>query len=142
MSIIRFNPFAELDRMQRELNGFFKPAANLDQMSDWTPTIDIFGDENETTLIAELPGMDRDDIQINIEREMLTITGERKMPREPNNDHYNRVENSYGKFYRSFRLPETFDLEKVQAKMEKGVLTITLPKREEAKPRQIAVNIN
>ncbi len=149
MSIVRFNPFTELDRLHRELTGLFhQPSSSprlgtsVDQDYDWTPSIDIFEDADKTVITAMLPGLDRKDVQVSIENRVLSISGERSLQHEESDEHFSRVESAYGKFYRSFMLPATFDLDKVDAQMDKGVLTITLPKREDAKPKQISVNVH
>jgi HSP20 family protein len=110
---------------------------------DWTPPDDIFENkDHEIVLRAELPGLKREDIDIRVENSTLTLRGERKQENEVNQDNYHRVERSYGNFSRSFSLPTTVNTEKVSATFADGVLTITLPTREEAKPRQIQVQVH
>ena len=105
----------------------------------WTPPVDIAESEDELILTAEVPGFSKKDINLMIEDGVLTLSGERVLERK--NDEYHRIERSHGKFVRSFTLPESADVEKVSAAYKDGVLVITLPKREEAKPKQIAVKV-
>ncbi len=110
---------------------------------DWLPPVDIFeNDKHEIVLTAELPGMSREDLDIRVENNTLTIRGERKREQEAKQESYHRVERFYGAFSRSFSLPSTVNTEKVKADFKDGVLTVTLPTREEAKPRQIQVQVN
>jgi HSP20 family protein len=148
MAIVRFDPFRELSHMQDRINRIFGDAYrrtddDVLKGGDWTPPVDIFENkEHEIVLRAELPGLKREDIDIRVENNTLTLRGERKQEtKEGSTDNYHRVERSYGSFSRSFSLPTTVNTEKVSATFADGVLTITLPTREEAKPRQIQVNI-
>ena len=108
----------------------------------WVPPVDIFQNgEHEVVLKAELPDMTREDIDITVENWTLTIKGERKLPSEIKDDQIHRLERRYGAFSRSFSLPQTVDTAKVQAEYKNGVLTVRLPLREEARPRQIKVDV-
>ena len=110
--------------------------------SAWVPPVDIYQDgDREIVLSAELPDMAREDIDITVENGTLTIKGEKKLPETVKEDQYRRTERRYGAFSRSFTLPTTVDAVKVQAEYRNGVLTVRLPLREEAKPRQIRVNV-
>jgi HSP20 family protein len=149
MSIVRFDPFRDLAQMQDRINRIFGEAARrtdgdeLLKGGDWTPPVDIFETkDHEVVLRAELPGLKREDIDIRVENSTLTLRGERKQEQEVDKENYHRVERSYGTFTRSFSLPTTVDTEKVSAAFADGVLTVTLPTREEAKPRQIQVQIS
>mgnify|MGYP003574701242 FL=1 len=143
MALIRWNPFGEVDTFQRQMNRLFEDYARPDNsVSGWTPRVDIFEDENQIILSAELPGLSDKDVTVNVENNVLTISGERKLENEESKDGYTRVERYYGSFNRSFSLPNTVDIEKVDAKMDKGVLTVTLPRREETKPKQIEVKVH
>lgn len=148
MAIVRFDPFRELSQMQDRINRIFGDAyrgGDDDSLkrADWTPAVDIFEtSKHEIVINAELPGLKREDIDIRVENNTLTIRGERKHQAEVKQEHYHRVERAYGSFSRSFALPSTVDAEKVAANFLDGVLTITLPMREEAKPRQIQVQVN
>ncbi len=148
MAIVRFDPFRELSSMQDRINRIFGDAyrrsdEDVLKGGDWTPPVDIFENkDHEIVLRAELPGLKREDIDIRVENSTLTLRGERKQESEANQDNYHRVERSYGSFSRSFSLPTTVNTEKVSATFADGVLTITLPTREEAKPRQIQVQVH
>ena len=125
MSIVRFDPFADLLTNGR-----------------WVPAVDIFeNDKQELVLKAELPDMKREDITVTFENSTLTIKGERKFENEAKKESFHRVERAYGTFSRSFSLPPTVDATRIAAKYEAGVLTVTLPFREESKPRSINVEV-
>lgn len=127
MTIVRWDPFREF--------GFTAP-------SGWVPPVDIFQTgEHELVLKAEIPDMHRDDIAIDIENFVLTISGEKKASGEVKDEHYRHVERRYGSFRRSFSLPQTVDPNKVSAEYKNGVLTVKIPLREEAKPRSIKVDV-
>jgi HSP20 family protein len=147
MSIIRWSPFRELSAVQREMNRVFEDNLLRSEREDWlggswAPQVDIFEDENQIKVTAALPGLDQKDVKVNIENNILTISGERKLEHEDQRENYTRVEQYYGGFTRSFTLPHTVDSGKTEAKMEKGVLTIIFPRREDAKPKQIEVKVN
>ena len=147
MAITRFDPFREIAQMQDRINRIFgeQYRGNDDMMSrgDWMPPVDIYeNDQHEIVLKAELPGITREDIDLRVENNTLTIRGERKRQQEAKQENYHRVERLYGSFSRSFSLPSTVNTEKVRAEFRDGVLTVTLPAREEAKPRQIQVQVN
>ncbi len=107
----------------------------------WSPAVDIFETENSLVLKADIPDVDLKDIEVRVENDTLTVKGERKFEHNENSKGYHRIERSYGNFVRSFVLPETVDNEKVGAEYKNGVLTITLPKKEAAKPRQVKVEV-
>jgi len=148
MAIVRFDPFRELSTMQDRINRIFGEAyrRNDDDVlsgGDWLPPVDIYeNDKHEIVLRAELPGLKREDIDIRVENNTLTLKGQRTRDAEVEQEHYHRVERSYGAFSRSFVLPTTVNTEAVSATFADGVLTITLPMREEAKPRQIQVQVH
>ena len=126
MTIVRWDPFRDF--------GFATSNA-------WMPAVDIYqSNDHEVVLKAELPDMTREDIDITVENDTLTIKGEKKLPADAG-EQFHRVERRYGAFSRSFSLPQTVDTSKVAADYRNGVLTIRLPLREEAKPRQIKVNV-
>jgi len=148
MAIARWDPFRELAVMQDRLNRIFGDAygRRLDDdvmtRGDWIPPVDIFENEkHELVIRAEMPGLKRDDIELRVENNTLTLRGERKRENEVKDEQYHRVERAYGAFSRSFSLPSTVDAGNVSAEYKDGVLTVTLPTREEAKPRQIPVAI-
>lgn len=115
---------------------------NQNATRPWVPAVDIFETENEWVLKADLPEVNMSDIDIQIENGTLTLKGERKFQKEENRKGYTQVERNYGNFARYFSLPETVDAEKVRADYAQGVLTVTLPKKEVAKPRSIKVQVN
>jgi HSP20 family protein len=126
----------EIDRLNRMFADFYG-----DQFGrNWSPAVDIFETENhEVVLKAELPEMKREDINITFENQVLTIRGERKVDQNVRRDRYQRLERSYGTFSRSFTIPSTIDASRIAASYKDGVLTVRLPQREEAKPKQIEV---
>jgi len=107
--------------------------------SAWVPAVDVFEDKESLKIVAELPGLKPEDVKITMENNTLTLRGEKKQVAEEKTERVHRYERSYGSFERSFSLPNTVDAEKVAAAFENGVLTVTLPKAEKAKPREIAV---
>jgi HSP20 family protein len=107
--------------------------------STWAPAVDIFETENELVMSAEIPGIDEKDIEIKLEDNTLTLKGERKFEKETKEENYHRIERSYGSFYRAFTLPNSVDLDKIHAEHENGILKITLPKRQELKPRNVKI---
>lgn len=147
MALVKWNAWRDLATIQNEMNRFFNGGtARYDQedflTGSWIPQVDIFEDEDHIKVLAALPGMKQKEINVNIENNVLTISGERKLENEDKRDNYARVEQHYGSFSRSFSLPNTIDAGKVEASMDKGILTVNLPKREEAKPKLIEVKIN
>ncbi len=148
MAIVRWDPFRDLaevqDRVNRVLGEFYGTRGQDDVMrrGAWIPPVDIYeGANHEMINKAELPDVKREDIDIRVENNTLTLTGEKKFDDEVKKDQYHRVERAYGQFSRSFSLPSTIDTEKVAADYRNGVLTIKLPMREEAKPKQIQVQV-
>jgi HSP20 family protein len=107
----------------------------------WTPPVDILETENDLVIKADVPDMDMKDIHVSIENGTLTLKGQRKFESEKKEKGYHRIERSYGSFARYFGLPDTVDPEKVQADYKNGTLTVTLPKKEVAKPRTVTVNV-
>lgn len=147
MAIVKYNPLRELRSMQDQMNRLLDLAWSRDPGEDlregvWQPLVDIFENDEAVVIKAELPGVDQRDIEVKIEDATLTIRGERKQETQVRKENYHRIERCYGAFQRSFSLPQSIDREKVAASCEKGVLTITLPKKEEVKPRQITVAVN
>jgi HSP20 family protein len=107
----------------------------------WSPAVDIYESENELVLKADVPDVDLKDIDVRVENQTLTIAGERKFEKKDAGKGYHRIERSYGNFVRSFAVPNSFDTENINAAYRNGVLTVTLPKKEAAKPRQIKVAV-
>ena len=110
-------------------------------VGNWMPPVDVIEDSNQVRIAAELPGVKPEDVSISLENQVLTIRGEKKQNTEESNDRTHRFERSYGVFERGFTVPSTVDADKIQASYEHGVLTVTLPKVERAKPRQIQVKV-
>ena len=149
MTMVRFDPFRELATMQDRINRIFGDAYtrryddDLTQRGEWSPAVDIYENAHqEIVLKAELPGIAREDIDLRVENNTLTLRGERKRDTEVKQEQYHRVERAYGAFSRSFSLPSRIDTEKVRAEFKDGVLAITLPVKAEARPRQIEVAVN
>ncbi len=148
MAIVRWDPFRDLaevqERVNRVLGEFYGARGEDDVMrrGTWIPPVDIYeGPDHEMIIKAELPDVRREDIDIRVEDSTLTITGEKKLNHEVKQEQFHRVERAYGTFTRSFTLPATIDTEKVNADYKNGVLTVKLPMREEAKPKQIQVKV-
>ncbi len=145
MSLIKYDPFRELRSLQDEMNRLFMTSLprNLSQeemaSGGWSPNVDIFESENEIVLEAELPGMKREDFELSIENNVITLKGERHFEKKEEGDNYHRVERSYGSFTRSFSLPRTVSAESTSADFKNGILRVSLPKKEEAKARKIEV---
>jgi HSP20 family protein len=111
-------------------------------LTTWSPAVDIHETENELVVKADLPDVAEKDIDVRVENNLLTIRGERKFEKSVSEDNYLRVERSYGTFSRSFSLPNTVNAEAIHAEYKNGVLTVTMPKREESKPRQVKVSVS
>lgn len=148
MAIVRFDPFRDLAVLQDRVNRAFGDLNrrfddDLTVRGSWTPSVDIYetGD-NTLVLKAELPDVSREDIDLRVENNTLTITGQKKMAKDVKDEQYHRIERVYGSFTRTFTLPPTVDAGRIGADFRNGVLTVTLPVREEAKPRQIQVAVN
>jgi len=129
--------------MNRMFNQFFQGSNGEEagsKLSTWNPSVDIYETDDALVIKAELPGVSKDDVSIDVHQNTLTLRGQRKHETEVKDEQYHRVERSYGSFQRSFTLPSTIDYEKVQATFKDGVLELHLPRLESAKPRQIAIN--
>jgi len=113
-----------------------EPAAT----TTWSPSVDIYETDTEIVVKAELPGIERKDISLNLEKNVLTLRGERRFEKETKEENYHRIERNYGGFSRSFSIPATVDEEKIRAEYRDGVLRIALPKKEQVKPKQIQIN--
>ena len=138
MSLSHFDPLANLrvfeDAFSRMLS---EPQSNR----PWTPSVDIYETENELVLKADLPDVDLKDIDVRVENQTLTLAGQRKFEKQDAGKGYHRIERSYGSFVRAFALPDSVDAEKVAADYKNGVLTVTVGKKEIAKPRAVKVNV-
>ena len=145
--LTRWDPFREFTTLQDRMNRLFRDSYGSEgrdealTTSTFAPAVDVYEDEHNVTLKVEVPGIDEKDIDVRIENNTLTVHGERKFEMEEKEENFRRVVSSYGSFTRTFTLPQTVDAEKVSANYDKGVLKITLPKKAEAKPKQIKVNV-
>ncbi|MFZ0309075.1 MAG: Hsp20/alpha crystallin family protein [Candidatus Sulfotelmatobacter sp.] len=145
--LTRFEPFRELSSLQDRINRVFRESYSPEgrdeslTTSSYAPAVDVYEDEHNVTLKIEVPGIDEKDIDVQLENNTLTVHGERKIEKEEKEENYRRVERQYGSFTRTFTLPTTVDSEKVSATYDKGVLKIALPKKAEAKPKQIKVTV-
>lgn len=148
MATIRWEPFRDMldtkDRFNRLFNETFSRAFGDEELSakSWAPAVDIFENDDNIVLKAELPGIDPKDVEVRVEENTLYLKGERKFEKEVKEDNYHRIERSYGLFARSFSLPGSIDTDKVDAAYKDGVLTLTIPKRGEAKPKAIKINVS
>ena len=146
-NIVRWDPFRELGQLQDRMNRLFQDSwsgsvrgeDNL-MSTSFVPPVDIYEDEHDIRVKMEVPGIDQNDIDIRVENNTLTVKGERKFDKDEKEENFHRVERRYGSFVRSFTLPNTVDAENVQANYHNGVLYISLPKKAEAKPKQIKVS--
>jgi HSP20 family protein len=145
MAVVRWDPFRDLSMLQDRMNRLFNDTGrtwNHEEPSattSWSPAVDIFETEGEIVVKAELPGMERKDIALHLENNVLTLKGERRFEKETKDENYHRIERSYGGFSRIFSIPATVDEEKIRADYKDGVLKIALPKKEQAKPKQIRI---
>lgn len=148
MSILRYDPWNVLNQFYRDLEKSQKGLATHEDnastvaTSNWAPAVDIKEVEDHFLIEADIPGVDAKDIEINMENGVLTLKGERHTESTKEEKNYKRIERTYGSFYRRFGLPDTADAEKISAQCKNGVLAITIPKKEVAKPRKIEVKIN
>jgi HSP20 family protein len=151
MTLVRWNPIRDLATdlidLQREINRmfdrFFRGFEEEEEraISTWRPVVDISETDDEYIVRAEIPGVSKDDIKVTIRDNMLTISGEKKQEKETKNENFHRVERVYGSFTRTFTLPGAVKVDKVEATFKDGVLTIKLPKVEEAKSKEIEVKV-
>jgi len=147
MDLIRWNPWNELVSLRLRMNRVFDDSLfRSDRREDslamgtWSPAVDMFEKDDQVVIKAELPGLDKNDISLDLQNGVLTLKGERKYENEVKEENYYRREMSCGKFIRSFTLPADVDADKIKAEFQKGLLTVEVPKPEEPKPKQIPVN--
>jgi HSP20 family protein len=146
-TLTRWEPLREMEEFQNRLSTLFgRPSRRGNgreeiTLPEWTPLADITEDEKEYLIKAELPEMKKEDVKVTVENGVLTISGERKFEKEEKKRKYHRVERGYGTFMRSFALPDDADFNKVNAEFKSGVLTVHVPKSEQAKPKQIEVEV-
>jgi HSP20 family protein len=143
MALVRWDPFRELSALQTEVNRLFSRvgAGEVGERQSWTPSVDVIETDDAIKLKADLAGMDPKDINIELQDNVLTVSGERRFEEEVKEDKFYRIERRYGSFSRSLALPPTADESKVEAKYENGLLEIVVPKTEVAKPKKIAVTV-
>jgi HSP20 family protein len=148
MNIVRLDPFREMAALQDRVNRIFADAYRRDNddlmtRGAWVPPVDIYDSgKHELVIKAELPDVNREDITLRVENNTLTISGQKRMDTEVKEEQYHRVERTYGTFSRAFTLPPTVDTSAIGAEYKNGVLIVRLPLREEAKPKQIQVQVS
>ena len=144
-TLTRWEPFRGVTSLQEQVNRLFNDAferqGEESSLTAWAPAVDIYETEHELVVKADLPDVDPKDLDIRVENNVLTIRGERKFEKKVNEENYLRVERAYGSFARSFTLANSANSDAIKADYQNGVLTLTIPKKEEAKPKQIKVNV-
>jgi HSP20 family protein len=140
-----FSPLSRFSSLSSEVDRLFNAfpfiGGNEERFDSWAPAVDLYHDKNSVMLRAELPGMKKEDIHVSLHEDVLTLSGERRQEKQHDEKGALRSERFFGKFERSFTLPVRVDSSRVSANYEDGILTVTLPKAEEAKPRQIEINV-
>lgn len=147
MSMTRYNPWGNSNQLQNDIKQVFEKFFSEDEndqsniaTSQWAPRVDIREESNRFVILADIPGVDPKDIEVQMDKGILTIKGERSAEKREESERYSRVERQHGLFYRRFALPDTADAEQISAAGRHGVLEITIPKRPETTPRRITVN--
>ena len=147
MAVVKWDPFRDLISIQDRMNKLFEQTLSRSRDEEgiaattWTPAVDIYETPETIVMKAELPGLTRDDLDIQIRENTLTLRGERRFAKDVQEENYLRIERAYGSFQRSFTLPTTIQQENVRAVFKDGVLELTLPKAESAKPKKIAIEV-
>ncbi len=147
MAVVQWRPMRDVFSLQEEINRMFDeimgrvPAERRPERQTWTPAVDVYETKDAVVVEIEAPGLDKKDLHLSIQDNVLTVKGERRWQEEKKERNYHRVERVYGSFQRSFTLPASVDSNRVKATYKDGVLTITLPKVEEAKPKEISVKV-
>lgn len=153
MALVRFNPVRDLLNVEREFDRLFKTFENRFGISDrkanneeyenavWMPVTDIYEDNENFKLKIDLPGLSKKDVKITFTDGQLNISGERKQEKESDNGKYHRVERVYGNFFRSFTLPQKIKQDQIEAEFKDGQLMVTIPKAEEAKPKELEIKV-
>lgn len=149
MTIVRWDPFRNMTTLQDRINRIFDETASRSQdydvevsQCDWRPVVDIYDSEKAIVINAELPGVTKDSITLDVKENILTLKGERKSDEEVRKENYYRMERCFGTFERAFTLPSTVDPAKITANFKDGILKIEIPKAEEKKPKQITINVD
>jgi HSP20 family protein len=147
MNLVRWNPWGEMEALEGRFNRFFNeaffPKAMLGDesgLAHWNPRVDIYDNDNAFVIKAELPGVEKKDIEVDLKDHVLTLKGERSYENEVKEENYYRKERSFGKFHRAFSLPADLDPDKIKADFKDGILKIDIPKPEEKKPKKISVH--
>jgi len=148
MALIRWDPFREMSSLQERMNRLMSDFRTRSPFGEeemaqgaWIPPVDIYETKESIVLNVELPGVTKDDISLEVKDSTLTIRGEKKLEKDVKEENFHRMERTYGSFTRAFTLPSTVQQDKVKAKFRDGILEIRLPKAEEAKPKQIKVDV-
>ena len=148
MALIRWDPFREMSSLQERMNRLMSDFRTRSPFGEeeiaqgaWIPAVDIYETKESIVLNVELPGVTKEDIALEVKDSTLTIKGEKKLEKNVKEENFHRLERSYGSFTRAFTLPSTVQQDKVKAKFRDGILEIMLPKAEEAKPKQIKVDV-
>ena len=148
MALIRWDPFREMSSLQERMNRLMSDFRTRSSWSEeemaqgaWVPSVDIYETKESIVLNVELPGVSKEDMSLEVKDNTLTIKGEKKLEKDVKEENYHRMERTYGSFMRMFTLPNTVQQEKVKAKFRDGVLEVMIPKAEEAKPKQIKVDV-
>lgn len=146
MAIVRWDPFRDLAALHDRMNRLFDETLSRSRAGEpseltgsWSPSVDVYENSDKFVLVAELPGLSKEDVQIELKDDVITLKGERKFQDEYKDQTCHRMERSYGQFIRSFSLPTQVEMGKVEAKFKDGVLTVTVPKAAAAKPRLIPI---
>ncbi len=148
MAIIRWDPFREVSALQERMNRLFSDLRTSSPLREeeisqgsWVPPVDIYETEDSLVFKAELPGVTKDDITVEVKDNTMTLKGEKRFEKDVKEESYHRVERAYGGFQRAFTLPGMVEQDKVKAKFKDGILEIVLPKAEKAKPKQVRVEV-
>jgi len=141
MAIMRYEPWSLLNQLQKELDSSYEVNGSEGSIStaEWAPAVDIKEEDDRFVLYADIPGVKSEDIEVHMDKGILTVKGEKESETKEEQDGYKRVERSYGSFYRRFNLPDSADGDAISAHCKHGVLEIIIPKREEVKPKKINV---
>ncbi|MFQ5846876.1 MAG: Hsp20/alpha crystallin family protein [Candidatus Methylomirabilales bacterium] len=148
MAIVRWDPFQDLVSLQDRMNRFFEQTMARSRgdregvvAGTWAPAVDIYETADSVVLKAELPGLTKDDIDMQVRDNILTLKGERRLEKEVKEENYLRVERAYGNFQRAFTIPAAVQADKIRAVFKDGILEVNIPKAEEAKPKQIKIEV-